>query len=69
MAKAAPASSQMPAAPPISTRHGTMPGVARNMPMMPQMAPQSASDNSMKTGLTFSPVPMILGSMMLPPVN
>ncbi|MCY1300887.1 hypothetical protein D9M70_504730 [compost metagenome] len=32
MAKAAPASSQMPAAPPISTRHGTMPGVARNMP-------------------------------------
>ena len=47
----------------------TMIGTARNMPTMPQMAPQSASDNNMKTGLTLSPVPMILGSTTLPPVN
>lgn len=36
MANAAPASSQMPTAPPIKTVHGTMPGVARNMPMTAQ---------------------------------
>ena len=36
MANAAPASSQMPTVPPISTVHGTMPGVERNMPMTAQ---------------------------------
>ena len=36
MAKAAPANSQMPTAPPISTGQGTMPGVARNMPITAQ---------------------------------
>src|SRR5471032_2961456 len=36
MANAAPASSQMPTVPPIKTVHGTMPGVARNMPMTAQ---------------------------------
>lgn len=36
IANAAPASSQMPTVPPISTVHGTMPGVDRNMPMTAQ---------------------------------
>ena len=36
MANAAPASNQMPTVPPISTVHGTMPGVDRNMPMTAQ---------------------------------
>ena len=36
IANAAPASSQMPTVPPISTVHGTMPGVERNMPITAQ---------------------------------
>jgi hypothetical protein len=35
-AKAAPASNQMPIDPPINIDHGTIPGVAKNMPIMAQ---------------------------------
>jgi hypothetical protein len=35
-AKAAPAKSQIPNEPPIKTGKGTMPGVAKNIPMMAQ---------------------------------
>ncbi len=36
MANAAPASSQMPAVPPMRAVHGTMPGVDRNIPITAQ---------------------------------
>ena len=35
-ANAAPANSQIPIEPPISTFHGTMPGVDKNIPMIAQ---------------------------------
>jgi hypothetical protein len=48
-AKAALASIQMPMVPPIRTEYGTMPGVAKNIPMMAQKTANIVTRGFVKT--------------------
>ena len=48
-AKAAPANSQMPTTPPINMRYGTIPGVAKNIPITAQKTANCVTLGLVKT--------------------